>query len=198
MRFALGSLLTLILIPYGAEARDTGFYIGGSVGQSAVEVLGDEEIPEIPDLNFDENDTAWKIFGGYNWKLTALNLGVEGGYVNFGSPNQTFDVDIGGGQIVPVNLAIEPTAINLWGTAGFDLGLLDIYGKLGMVFWDVDFVASAAGDSESIGDDGNDIGYGIGGRLNFGNLGIRLEYEIYDIEDSDDVSMWSLGAEWRF
>ncbi len=195
-RIALGSLAALVLIPFGAQARDTGFYLGGSVGQSQVEVVGDTTIPEIPEFSFDENDTAWKIFGGYNWNLPVLNVAVEGGYVNFGKPSQTFVIDS-----IPVNLDIEPTGLNAWGIVGIDVGPVDLFGKLGLVFWDADFTASVPsipGASDTDSDDGNDIAYGIGGRLNLGKLGLRLEYEIYDIEDSEDVSMWSLGAEWRF
>ena len=194
---ALWTLAALALMPLSAQARDTGFYIGGSLGQSAVEVIDDGAVnlPSGDDFTFDENDTAWKIFGGYNWKLAEMfNLGLEGGYVNFGKPNSTFTVDD-----IPIGLEVDLSGWNVWGTAGFALGPVDLYGKLGYVFWDAEATASSPGvPSESDSEDGNDIGYGVGGRFNLGNLGLRLEYEIYDIEDAEDVSMWSLGVEWLF
>lgn len=193
MRFALGSLLALTLLPFTAEARDSGFYLGGGIGQSQVEIIDDGSIPEIPDFTFDENDTAWKIFAGYNFSLPVLDLGVEGGYVNLGSPGASFTI-LG----EEVALDVEPTGFNLWGTAGFGIGPVDLYGKLGMIFWDVELSATDGTDVATASEDGSDIGYGIGGRFNLGQLGFRLEYEIYDIEDSEDVSMWSVGVEWLF
>ncbi len=193
LRFALGSLVGLALLPLGAEARDTGFYLGGGLGQGQVEVIGEGDIV-LPDFTFDEDDTAWKIFGGYNWSLPVLDLGVEGGYVNLGKPSQSFSV-----LNEDVRLEVEPTGWNIWGTAGLGLGPIDVYGKIGYIFWDIEATGSVAGEPPvSDSDDGNDIGYGIGGRFKLGQLGIRLEYEIYDIEDSEDVSMWSVGVEWLF
>lgn len=188
------SLVVMALAPLGAaQAADSGFYIGGSVGQSALEApTNDVELPELP-TEFDENDTAWKVFAGYKWQLPLFNLGVEGGYVNFGKPGTSFEVDS-----TPVTLEAEPTGVNLWATGGVAVGPVDLYAKLGYVFWDIEATISDGIDSESVSDDGSDIGYGVGGRLNLGRFGIRLEYETYDVEDTDNLSMWSLGAEYRF
>jgi len=35
-------------------------------------------------------------------------------------------------------------------------------------------------------------------KFGVGSLEVRGEYEIYDIEDSEDVAMLSVGLVWRF
>ena len=66
-----------LVSPVLAQAADSGFYLGGSIGQSTLKVPSD--VTDIPD--FDENDTGYKIFGGYNFNLALINLGIEGGEV---------------------------------------------------------------------------------------------------------------------
>ena len=65
-------------------------------------------------------------------------------------------------------LAIDADGWNLWGVGGLA--------------------------SES----GSDFGYGLGARVSFGKLAVRGEWEVYDIEDTDDISMFSVGLAWRF
>jgi len=38
----------------------------------------------------------------------------------------------------------------------------------------------------------------VGVKFSLASVEIRGEYEIYDIEDSDDVAMLSVGLVWRF
>jgi hypothetical protein len=176
-------LLVLALVPFAANA-DSGFYIGGSAGGGNIEAeLGDTGLPGVPS-SIDEDDTAFKVFGGYNFDLPSINLGVEAGYVDFGKP----DVDTNLGELL-----FDLTGINLWGIAGFEAGPVDIFGKLGFIAWDVD----ASLLDESISGSGSDIGYGLGIGFNVGPVQIRGEYEVYDIEDAD-LSMLSLGVVYQF
>ena len=176
-------LILATALPMSAIA-DTGFYIGGSAGGATVEAnLGDTGIPGIPS-SIDEDDTAYKIFGGYMFELPVVSVAIEGGYVDLGEP----DVDILGD---PLN--VDVTGINLWGIGSLDLGLFDVFGKLGYISWDVeaDFLGSSASD------DGSDLGYGLGAAVELGPLQIRGEYEVYDLDDTD-VSMLSLGLVYFF
>ena len=52
---------------------DSGFYLGGSVGQAGVEI---EDTSGIQPVTFDEDDFAWKVFGGYNFDLAVINLAM--------------------------------------------------------------------------------------------------------------------------
>jgi hypothetical protein len=178
-----GLVLTFALAPFAALA-DSGFYVGGAVGGATLEAdIGDAGIPELP-ASIDEDDTAYKVFAGYNFDLPVINLGVEAGYVDFGAP----EIDTNVGQF-----ELDPTGINLWGIAGVDAGPLDLFAKVGYLMWDVE--VSALGVSAS--DDGSDLGYGLG--VGFGLLGfkVRGEYEVYDL-DGADLSMLSLGILYQF
>lgn len=182
----LGSVL-LFVVPFSsANAVQDGFFIGASVGQGQVEAsLEDPVIPDPP--KFDETDFAWKLYGGYNWVLAkTFGFGIEGGYVNFGSPSDDIL------SLLPVK--IEPTALDLFATLGFDIGPVGIFGKVGYAWWDVD--VDVAG--ETFSDDGNDPVYGVGARFNLWSLEIRGEYEIFDVSDVDDLTLWSVGVVWRF
>lgn len=188
-RFALGTLAAALLcISFPANA-DSGFYIGGSVGGATLEADFDTAtLPELPS-SIDEDDTAFKVFLGYKLDLPVVTLGVEGGYVDFGEP----EIPVTG--IPSVNeINLETTGLNLWGTAGVEVGPLDVFAKLGYISWDIE--AGIAG-FESVRDDGNDMAYGLGVAFGLGSLELRGEYEIYDFDDAD-LEMLSVGIAFRF
>lgn len=180
----VGALLVVgVTLPSAAFAAG-GFYVGGSAGGATVESnLSGISIPGLP-ASIDEDDTAIKLFGGYKFELPVISVGIEGGYVDLGEP----DIDVLGDP-----LQFDVTGINLWGIASLDLGLFDVFGKLGYISWDVE--ADYLGASES--EDGSDLGYGLGAAFELGPLQIRGEYEMYDLDDAD-VSMLSLGVAYFF
>ena len=178
----------LLLLPFGiANAADSGFYIGASVGQATL------ELPPDPNVTFDENDTAWKLLAGYNWDLGTFNVGVEAGYAYLGEPK------IGDST---ASIQYELGAFTGFGLAGFELGPVDLFAKAGVIAWDSEVRIDGSqvptvfqfSDTET----GTDFAYGIGASWNIGKLGIRAEYEGFDITDTDTVSMWSLGLTYRF
>ena len=168
-----------------AQAGESGGYLGASVGTAAIEAhLDDGSIPGVP--AFDENDMAWKVFGGYNFGITPVfDLGIEAGYVNLGNPT---------GTVAGAPVELEVTGFDLFGVIGFDIGPVGVFGKVGYMYWDVEALI----DGIPLTDDGSDIGYGVGLRFNLGSVEIRGEYELFDIEDAEDVSMWSLGLAYHF
>ena len=178
----------LLLLPFGiAEAGEQGFYIGGSVGQATM------ELPSDPELTFDESDTAWKVLGGYNFDFGAVDLGVEAAYANLGEPS------IGDSTAL---LAFKTTGFTVFGLAGLELGPIDVFGKLGLIAWDSEATIGGTQVPEEFqftdSGTGTDVGYGIGARWNFGKFGIRAELEGYDIPDTSNVYMWSLGLTYTF
>ena len=188
-RLALvGSAIFLVMPVTYASAAESGFYLGGSVGSAAVEANIDDGgvvLPQPPPV-FDEDDFGWKVFAGYNFALgEVFTLGLEGGYTDLGKPSA---------DIVLIPISVDPTALNLWGTAGFDIGPVGVYAKYGVVSWDVEAVI----DDIRVSDDGSDPAYGVGLRFNLGSVEIRGEYEIYDISDVEDVTMLSVGLAYRF
>ena len=176
---AAALLLSVMLVP--AESRADA-YIGGSVGQAGVEL----DLPAVQPLAFDEDDFAWKAFLGYEWNLPLLSLGIEGGYVDFGAPS---------GDILGTIVEVDTDGLSAFGTLGVNLGPLGVFAKYGVVSWD----ASLSVDGVNAGsDDGSDPAYGLGARIGIGPVDLRAEYEIFDIEDTDDITMLSVGVTFSF
>ncbi|MDH4109375.1 MAG: outer membrane beta-barrel protein [Gammaproteobacteria bacterium] len=165
---------------------DSGFYAGGSIGSATI--AADIPIDEINDtLNFDEDDFAWKAFGGFNFDLAVIDLGIEAGYVDLGAPSFA---------VLDESITLDVTGLTLFGLAGFNLGPIGVFAKAGMINWDAELSVSGFGEVAS--DDGSDPAYGIGARFNLGSLQIRGEYEMFDLDDTDDVYMLSLGLAFNF
>ena len=178
----------LSLVSLSAQA-DGGFYLGGSVGGATIEAEFDTaDFPELP-ASLDEDDTAFKVFVGYKLDLPVIDLGVEGGYVSLGEPEIEIDTVFGTQQV-----GLETTGLNVWGTAGLEVGPVDVFGKLGFISWDVE---AGIDGFDSASDDGTDMGYGLGVSFDLGSIQLRGEYEVYDIDDAD-VEMLSVGIAFRF
>jgi opacity protein-like surface antigen len=164
-----------------ASATDNGFYVGLGAGQALVGDLNFDGA-EGGSRSFDGDDIGFKAFAGFNFAILELvTLGVEGGYVDFGK------ADDGG-------VEVDSNGFDAFGVAGVQLGPIQLFGKAGVVAWDAD---ASDGDG-SVSDDGTDPAYGIGAGLQFGSIGVRAEYEYFDIDVIDDVSLISVSALWVF
>jgi len=165
IRILIISLAGVFLgLPGAAVAgADSGFYIGAGVGDATVE-----------DTNFDESDSAYKIFGGYNIGFIPLvDFAVEASYVDFGSPSSSAG-------------RVEVTGLNAYGLAGLSFGPFGVFAKAGAINWDTDSTVGNRSSSKS----GTDSAYGIGARFALGSFSVRAEYERYDLDiDLDMVSV---------
>ena len=188
IRFALLAGAVFFPLPgINADAAESGFFVGGSVGTAAVEANVNDGIT-LPDPApvFDENDFGWKLLAGYEFAMSdTFALGVEGGYVDLGNPSS---------DVLTVPVSLDPTGLTLFATAGVDIGPVGLFAKYGFVDWEVE--GSIGGID--FDDDGSDPAYGIGVRFNLGSIEIRGEYEIFDISDVEDVTMLSAGFMLRF
>ena len=180
LRRALLPLAGLALFPVPALA-DSGFYIGAAAGGATQDI----ELGGPPEI--EEDDTAFKVFGGYKFDTSVVDLSVELGYVDFGEA----EISSTAGEII-----FDPTGINLWGVAGFELGSVDLFAKLGVIAWDVETTTFAG----RVSDDGTDFGLGLGAGFDIGKVQIRGEYELYDASDANVsmLSMLSLGVVYHF
>lgn len=165
---------------------DSGFYVGGSLGSAQVEY--DDDSPDFGDvdIDFDDDDTGYKVYGGYNFGLVPfLNIAAEVAYVDFGSQE---------GKIAGISgNKIELDAITASGLVGFDLGPVGLFAKAGLVNWGGDIKTFAGDDSDS----GTDPLYGIGAKIQLGSFAVRAEYEYYDL-DKFRVDYYSIGAAYTF
>jgi opacity protein-like surface antigen len=126
---------------------------------------------------FDASDTGYKVFGGYRF---IDYLALEAEYLD-------------GGTVEDAGLEIDVSGFNVSAVGILPLGeRFDVFAKLGMLFWDA--------DTNGLGSDsGEDFSWGIGGGFHFTDqFGMQLEYQGFEIEDTDTVDMISLGASWRF
>ncbi len=181
----IASLLGLGVLSLSPSAfADSGPFIGASVGNAAVSAeLADPGIGS--DINFDEDDFAWKVYGGYAFDLAVIDFGLELGYFDLGSPSA---------DVLGENVGIAVSGFSAFALAGVNLGPVGLFIKGGLASWDADLVIADLRASE----DGSDPAYGAGLRFTVGSVEIRGEYEVFDIDDADDVYMGTLGLAWRF
>lgn len=155
---------------------DTGLYIGGSIGQTSV------ESDDVDGFNLKDDDNGYKLFFGYNFGvLPMLDLAVEADYREYGK--------FGRGDV-----HTEINSSELFGLIGLNLGIFGVFGKLG--YSDTDF-DSAAGqvnfnDSESA------TAWGVGAKIKFTSFAVRAEYEALELDNVDDLYMFSVGASYTF
>lgn len=181
------SLLSLALLSLSPAAfAESGPFIGASVGTATVSAdVADPTDPGFADINFDEDDFAFKVYGGYAWDLPVIDFGVELGYFDLGSPSASVGAE---------TVGISVSGYSAFALAGVNLGPVGLFLKGGMASWDADLLIANLTGSDS----GSDPAYGVGLRLTFASLEVRAEYEIFDVADADDVYMATLGLAWRF
>lgn len=208
---ALG--LGLVAVPVAAGGRaEQGFYVGGGFGQS---VFQTESVSDLESdlagagitgsIDVDDTDTAWKLFGGYQF---FKHLAVEGAYVDLGELKA--DINVTAPLPVTGSAKFEATGFQVAavGTYPFANGF-GIFGKLGLMYWDVETEVTAtsgvASASASASETGLDPIAGVGARYQFqNNVGIRVEWERYfsvgDEEETDegDIDFFSAGVYYLF
>lgn len=157
-----------------ALAADNGFYLGGSVGQANIEV----EDVTVSGEDFDADDTGYKLIAGFrplDW------LGLEASYVNFGEPEDT---------LLGNSVEVEGDGISAFAVGFLAAGPVDLFAKVGLLSWDSRIVGA--------NEDGTDLTYGVGAQFRLLSLGVRAEYEIFDVDDVDDLNMISIGVTYTF
>lgn len=159
-----------------ALAADNGFYLGGAIGQGAVQV-------EEAGVKFDGDDTGFKVIAGFR----PLNFfAVELNYVDLGTAED---------NVLGVNIQADTAGIDAFAVLFLPITAVDLFAKAGLISWEQDVSASGFGSGN---DSGEDFAYGVGAQIRFGSLAGRLEYERFEIQDTDTVDMISLGLTWTF
>ncbi|UTA47668.1 porin family protein [Simiduia sp. 21SJ11W-1] len=159
-------------------ASDAGLYLGGSIGNAQMDFDSFDNL-------VDDNDTGYKIFGGYNFGfLPGISLGIETGFTDFGSVE---------GELQGLPARFDNTAWQAHLVGGLDLGPLGIFAKAGVNHWQTKFQYGSFSDKNT----GSDPAYGIGATLEVDALQLRAEYEQLDFEDAK-MDFYSVGASFRF
>ena len=174
------AFLAVAVLSLPLAAADNGFYIGGAVGQSLV------NIDEIGDIEIDDEATAWKAFAGGRF---ITFIGVEAAYRDLGSVSA---------ESTNFGLEADITGFDLQGVFYVPIVIADIFLKAGVMEWETELTETVGGDIETISNDGNDPIYGAGVQFRFSSFCIRGEVEYFDIESTDELFMYSIGASYTF
>jgi len=176
-RMALNGLALLGLLASSTVLAEIqpGFYVGAGVGKANI------ELDEVDGFKFDSDDTAFKVFGGYNFNQY---FAVEAAYFDGGEPEEAVIVVPGFRGTVDAGL----TGLIASAVGRLPLGdMFSVYGKLGLVSYDVEVKGRANGDVvyEREGSE-DDVSYGVGAAFNLGpSFELRAEYEAIAIDDGD-------------
>jgi len=186
---------TLLAASPAFAADDTGFYVGAGVGNFAA---NSDLIYNGKD--WDGSDFGYKVFGGYQFMKW---LAAEAEYVDGGEPDDNFNSPAFPDDRLKASVGITGfvgSAVGIWPIGES----FNLFGKLGFIYWDADGSAKirdAAGTivKTSVGEDGTDFAWGVGGTWNFTEtFGVRAEYQGFELSNFDSVDFASASIIWRF
>lgn len=156
-----------------------GGYVGAAAGQGTTEISD-----PTGGSAFDSSGTSYKLHGGYR---VMKFFGVEADYRSFGAPTEM----IGGTEY-----EVDTTAFDLFAVGVIPVAsAFELFGKAGYSAWDADF--NIAGVTAG-NDDGGDLAYGLGAAYKMGRFALRVEWEQFEIENTDNMTMATLGFDFRF
>jgi OOP family OmpA-OmpF porin len=174
LMMVIASLLVLSLNNLFAQ----GLYIGASIGNTFFGSNLDLQ-NDVKDIS--ENSTGYKFYGGFSSKSFFQ---IEGGYRNLG----TVKVEVPGFN---TTFESETKGWDVYGMGRFQIfNLIDLFAKAGAFFWKSEsrFVQLTVGES------GTAFAWGLGAGVHLGPIGVRLEWENFQVADPETLSMLSLGA----
>ena len=192
-----------------AVADDTGWYIGGNIGKAKANIDDDAITTQLQStgatsvsISDDDSDTAFKLFGGYQY---SKHMAVEAGYFDLGEFGYT-------ATTVPAGTLTGQAKIN-----GVSLDLVgmrplsekfSVFGRIGLNYAQTEDNFTNTGTvpvPANAGPNKNDLSYKYGAGLQYdfsASLGARAEVERYRIDDAvgnkGDVDLLSLGLVYRF
>jgi hypothetical protein len=174
-------LLLALALGAGAAQADNGtLYVGAGIVR--------DNLQDIAATNSSLNSTNWKIWAGFR----PISLfAVEADYIDLGS--QT------------INSFTNSTHVDYRAFAGYAVGFvpipvpyLDIFGKVGLARWESSgsssVLAPPGGPFFSLSDNGTQFAWGVGGQVHVGNFGGRLEYENFNIRNTNGANVFSLSV----
>jgi hypothetical protein len=173
----------LLLVP-AIAAAEGGIYLGAGVGQGRIR--DEPTVPGIGTFSVDAKHSAYKGFVGYRFAgIPLIDLAAEAAYTDFGSPTQTQS-----GQSFEYKLH-GPSAAGL---VILPLGPLDLFGKWGVMSWNLDRTVNGAQTTNR----GTSPVYGAGVGFQVWKVGVRAEYEYFAVKNIDSAQMMSVSVLFQF
>ena len=181
---------------------DGNWYGGISVGRAEANEIGFEDIDDGSALSgtVSNNDTGWKIFGGYSYNDF---VSLEFSYVDLGAVSIDAVSDGNGVAYAPgpVTAAIETTGFAMSVVASMPVSeQFRLHAKVGYYLWEADqSLSNSAFEPVSVKLDGTDPTVGVGASYRFAErFSVRGEYEKFTDIDNVDGSLLSLGLTMSF
>ena len=184
---AVIGMVLAVLAAAPTEAA-SGIYVGGSLGQTTLEI-GDFDL-DLEEFDYDADSTTYKVIVGYRF---LGFFAVEGSWVDFGTLSDTANIIEG-----QISVRTELDAYDICAVGMLPIGVVDVFVKGGIVSWEADVRAAVHDIIEFERDSGTDLVYGVGAQVRFAGLAVRGEIEYFDIADTDSVYLISVGATFTF
>jgi opacity protein-like surface antigen len=175
--FLFGLFITLFCI---TPLFSQGIYIGAGIGNT----YQNSEFQDIENQakEISENSTGYKFFAGYRGESI---IGLEGGYRNLGTVES---------NIEDIKFESKTTGWDVMALGRFEIMIVDIFAKAGAFFWKTESVVATESEDQS----GTAFAWGLGAGVHFGPIGVRLEWENFEVDKPDNLSMLSLSATYGF
>lgn len=171
----------LALAAATAHADAPALYVGAGVTQARLDNIFESG------HDLDLHNTAWKAFAGFR---PISPIAIEADYMDLGSRTRRF------GFGSDAHADAKAFAAYAVGFLPLPLPLLDIYGKAGAARWELNGHTNPS--LFALDDHGTDFAWGAGAQLHFGQLGARLEYEQFNVRNTDGVKAVTLGVSFNF
>jgi len=195
---AVGLSAALLALPAAAQMNMSAFYAGVGAGKSKAKDWCTGAV-----ISCDDKDTAWKVFGGYQF---TPNFAAEIGYSKLGKFKAS------GTDPVTGIFQNDDTKVTAWEISALGawpiMNQLSVFGRLGLYRATVKETNSVFGDFEH---DNNDWTFGVGLQFDVTrNLGVRGEWQRYrkigggdvafgaDVGQKSDLDVVGVSALWRF
>ena len=177
---------TVLALGVGIAQADEGLlYIGAGISR--------DNLKDIAAINGDLNSTNWKVMAGF--RPVSL-FAVEADYIDLGS--QTIN-SMGVDTSSSTHVRYKALAGYAVGFAPIPVPYLDVFGKIGLARWTSSggssvFFPPTGSSFFSLSDNGTQFAWGVGGQVHVGNLGGRLEYESFNIRNTNGANVISLSV----
>jgi hypothetical protein len=184
-------LLALLALALGggvAHADNGLLYLGAGVSR--------DNLKDVTATAADLNSTNWKVWAGVR-PISAF--AVEAEYIDLGSQTINYPPTVPACvDNCPVSTHLQYKSFGGYavGFVPLPLPFLDVFGKVGLARWTQSGGTSISGPPGffSLSDKGTQFAWGIGAQAHVGDFGARLEYENFNIRNTNGVNIVSLGV----
>lgn len=186
MRSSLFALVAGVMLAAAEAAQaDNGMlYVGAGLSRDSVDGITNNGF-SLSDID----NTSWKALIGVR---PVSYFGIEADYLDLGG--QTTNID--NANAIYVHTSYRAFTGYAVGYLPIPVPFLDVFGKAGLTRWTSSGNSSFFGPPPpglfSLSDNGTEFAWGFGAQAHLGNLAGRLEYEGFNLPNTNGARMLSL------